>query len=106
VRYTCTALGHQLGAVLGGFSPLIAGALSAAAGDSWYPVALYVAVSCLISSLCVYASRETFRNDVHDTGVAPAEPGGRFTRALHGRELYEPEGRHATSAPADGVSSS
>ena len=50
VRYTGAAMGHQFGAVLGGFSPLIAGGLSAAYGNSWVPVALYVTVACLISA--------------------------------------------------------
>jgi MHS family shikimate/dehydroshikimate transporter-like MFS transporter len=63
-RYTGTAMGHQLGAAHGGFAPLIAGSLSAAAGRSWVPVAAYVAVSCLISTACVLASRETVHRRV------------------------------------------
>jgi MFS transporter, MHS family, shikimate and dehydroshikimate transport protein len=59
VRYTGAAMGHQLGGAITGFTPLIAGALSAAAGDAWWPVAIYVTVACLISVACVYASRET-----------------------------------------------
>jgi len=71
VRYTGAALGHQLGAVLGGFSPLIAGGLSAAYGDSWVPVAIYVTVACLISALCVYKARETCARRL--TAQQPAE---------------------------------
>jgi MFS family permease len=59
VRYTGAAMGHQLGGAITGFTPLIAGALSAATGDAWWPVALYVTVACLVSGACVYASRET-----------------------------------------------
>jgi MHS family shikimate/dehydroshikimate transporter-like MFS transporter len=59
VRYTGAAMGHQLGGALTGFTPLIAGALSAAAGDAWWPVAIYVTAACLVSAACVYASRET-----------------------------------------------
>jgi MHS family shikimate/dehydroshikimate transporter-like MFS transporter len=59
VRYTGAAMGHQLGGAITGFTPLIAGALSAAAGDAWWPVAAYMVVACLISAACVYASRET-----------------------------------------------
>ena len=76
VRYTGAALGHQFGAVLGGFSPLIAGGLSAAYGDSWVPVAIYVTVACLISAVCVYKSRETCARRL--AGSAPASK--RFTR--------------------------
>jgi MHS family shikimate/dehydroshikimate transporter-like MFS transporter len=78
VRYTGAALGHQFGAVLGGFSPLIAGGLSAAYGDSWVPVALYVTVACLISSVCVYKCRETCARRVGH--AAAAAEGTRFTR--------------------------
>jgi len=59
VRYTGAAMGHQLGGAITGFTPLIAGALSAATGDAWWPVAIYVVVACLISAACVYASKET-----------------------------------------------
>jgi MFS transporter, MHS family, shikimate and dehydroshikimate transport protein len=59
VRYTGAAMGHQLGGAITGFTPLIAGALSAAAGNAWWPVAIYVTVACLISAACVYASQET-----------------------------------------------
>jgi MFS family permease len=59
VRYTGAAMGHQLGGAITGFTPLIAGGLSAAAGDAWWPVAIYVVLACLISAACVYASRET-----------------------------------------------
>jgi hypothetical protein len=62
--------------VLGGFSPLIAGGLSAAYGDSWVPVAIYVTVACLISAFCVYKTRETCARRL--TAPAAAEP--RFTR--------------------------
>ena len=62
-------MGHQFGAVLGGFSPLIAGGLSAAYGNSWVPVALYVTVACLISAWCVYKSRETYSR-----GLTESEP--------------------------------
>ena len=60
VRYTGAAMGHQFGAVLGDFSPLIAGGLSAAYGNSWVPVALYVTVACLIRpGACTRAARRT-----------------------------------------------
>jgi MHS family shikimate/dehydroshikimate transporter-like MFS transporter len=64
VRYTGAAMGHQLGAALGGFTPLIAGGLAAAAGNHWYPVAIYVTVACIISAVCVSLSAETSRKDL------------------------------------------
>jgi MFS transporter, MHS family, shikimate and dehydroshikimate transport protein len=69
VRYTGAVLGHQLGAAITGFTPLIAGALSVAGG--WPLVAAYVTLACLISALCVYLAPETFRRDI--SAVDPAE---------------------------------
>jgi MHS family shikimate/dehydroshikimate transporter-like MFS transporter len=54
VRYTGAALGHQFGAAITGFTPLIAGALSVAAG--WPLVAAYVTLACLVSALCLPGS--------------------------------------------------
>jgi MFS transporter, MHS family, shikimate and dehydroshikimate transport protein len=71
VRYTGAAMGHQLGGAITGFTPLIAGALSAAAGDAWWPVAIYVTVACLISAACVYASRETLARKLAPARSAP-----------------------------------
>jgi MFS transporter, MHS family, shikimate and dehydroshikimate transport protein len=74
VRYTGAAMGHQLGGAITGFTPLIAGGLSAAAGDAWWPVALYVVVACLISAACVYASRETLARKLLPTPERSAAP--------------------------------
>ena len=63
--------------MLGGFSPLIAGGLSAAFGHSWVPVALYVTVACVISSICVYKCRETCARRLTATA---APESARFTR--------------------------
>jgi MHS family shikimate/dehydroshikimate transporter-like MFS transporter len=73
VRYTGAAMGHQLGGAITGFTPLIAGALSAAAGNAWWPVAIYVVVACLISSACVYASRETLARELARPEPEPAD---------------------------------
>jgi MFS transporter, MHS family, shikimate and dehydroshikimate transport protein len=77
VRYTGVALGHQLGAAITGFTPLIAGALSVAGG--WTLVASYVMLACPVSALCVYLAPETFRKDISasdsDYRRVVAEPG-------------------------------
>jgi MFS family permease len=62
VRYTGAALGHQFGAAITVFTPLIAGALSVAGGCTL--VASYVMLACLVSALCVYLAPETFRKDI------------------------------------------
>ena len=85
VRYTCAALGHQLGGAITGFAPLVATALSASAGGAWWPVAAFVTVCCAISATCVLASPETDRRR-HPCGGAdrtlPALTGGRANPAL------------------------
>jgi MFS family permease len=77
VRYTGAALGHQFGAAITGFTPLIAGALSVAGG--WTLVASYVMLACLVSALCVYLAPETFRKDISasdsDERQVVVEPG-------------------------------
>lgn len=60
VRYSAGALAAQIGAVLGGgLAPLIAALLVNAAGGAWWPVAVYVGVSLLVSIACTLALRET-----------------------------------------------
>jgi MFS transporter, MHS family, shikimate and dehydroshikimate transport protein len=62
VRYTGGALSYQLGAVLGGgFSPLIATALLGVDhGHSW-PIALYLLLAGLVSTICLVALRRLTR---------------------------------------------
>jgi hypothetical protein len=62
VRYTGAALGHQFGAAITGFTPLIAGALSVVGG--WILVASYVMLACLVS-----ASDSDERRVVAEPGV-------------------------------------
>ena len=53
VRYSGASIGYQLGAVVGGgFAPIIATALFAAYGST-LPIALYLALVCAISFVCV-----------------------------------------------------
>jgi MFS transporter, MHS family, shikimate and dehydroshikimate transport protein len=64
VRYSGVALGHELASVLaGGLSPLIATALLAWAGG-WWPVAVFLAVMGVITTVAVLASEETVARDL------------------------------------------
>ncbi len=55
VRYSGASLGYQIGSVVGGgFAPIIATALFAQYGSS-QPIALYLAVMCLISLVSIIA---------------------------------------------------
>lgn len=65
VRYSAGAMAAQIGAVLGGgLAPLIAAALMSAAGGEWWPVAVYVSASLILSVGCTLALRETKGSDL------------------------------------------
>ncbi|MCF7549330.1 shikimate transporter [Pseudonocardia sp. WMMC193] len=54
-RYSGAGVGYQFAsAIAGGFTPFIAAALAAATGGSWYLVATYMAVGCLISAVLAW----------------------------------------------------
>ena len=66
IRYSGVSIAYQLTSIFAGsLAPIIALALYQAY-DSWMPVAIYVAVACVISGLSALAARET-------RGVALAE---------------------------------
>jgi MFS family permease len=66
VRYSGASLGYQLGAIFGGaFAPVIANRLLAAFDDS-FPVAIYIAVACLISLVSVWLLHETSGTELHE----------------------------------------
>ncbi|WP_322104457.1 shikimate transporter [Paraburkholderia sp. J41] len=54
-RYSGAGVGYQIASVVGGgFTPFIAVGLVNLAGGSWYPVAGYLAIGCLISVLVAW----------------------------------------------------
>jgi MFS transporter, MHS family, shikimate and dehydroshikimate transport protein len=61
MRYTGASMGSGLGAILaGGFLPFIAKLLTTLDfNPTWYPVAAYLAVTCLISALAAYLGPDT-----------------------------------------------
>ncbi|MBZ9582919.1 shikimate transporter [Klebsiella quasivariicola] len=51
-RYSGAGVGYQVASVVGGgFTPFIAAALVTFSGGSWYSVAIYLTVGCLLSAL-------------------------------------------------------
>lgn len=69
-RYSGAGVGYQVAsAIAGGFTPFIATALVAATGGSWYLVAVYLGVGCLISFFAAMKIRNT-----HHTEEAAHEP--------------------------------
>ena len=79
VRYTGASVGYQLASVFaGGFAPLIAVALLAAADDKPTFVAIYMSVMALITVIATYFARETYQQDLGEAESRP--PTGRFVR--------------------------
>jgi len=65
LRYTGASLGYQMAAPLaGGMAPLIAASLVKAFPEQYWPLALYVAATALISLISVYFLAETSRKDL------------------------------------------
>ncbi|HEX9088988.1 MAG TPA: MFS transporter [Arthrobacter sp.] len=68
VRYTGMAMGNQLGLVLAGFAPMIAGMLLAPGVTGWVPVAVFATACMLIAAVSVYFSRETYKTPLEELG--------------------------------------
>ena len=63
VRYTGTSIGYQLGGVVAGFVPLVAGALVAGAGGASWPVAAIWTGCALIGLAAAWITGETRDRD-------------------------------------------
>jgi MHS family shikimate/dehydroshikimate transporter-like MFS transporter len=64
-RYTGIGVAYQTSALLGGApTPAIATALAAAFSQSFWPVAIYLAVMCAVSLVCMILAKETFRSSL------------------------------------------
>ncbi|MGH7922449.1 MAG: MFS transporter [Candidatus Dormibacteraceae bacterium] len=74
VRYTGVSIGYQFSNMLGGgFTPLIAVALTGAAGGAAWPVAAFVAAIGLASLIAVLTVPERAKKPLLETDVASAE---------------------------------
>jgi MFS family permease len=69
VRYTGMAMGNQLGLVLAGFAPMIAGMLLTPGATGWVPVAVFGTACMLVAAASVYYSRETFKTPIEELGA-------------------------------------
>jgi MFS family permease len=61
VRLSGMAIGTQIGFAIAGFAPTIAATLDGEDGTNWAPVAIFIAVLCLVNVLAVATARETYR---------------------------------------------
>jgi MFS family permease len=72
-RYTGIGVAYQVSALVGGApTPAIATALAAAFGQSYWPVAIYLAAICAISLICLILAKETFRDSLGTADHATA----------------------------------
>ena len=60
VRLSGMAIGTQIGFALGGFAPTIAASVQGTGPTGWYPVAIFVTITSLISAASVFTARETY----------------------------------------------
>jgi MHS family shikimate/dehydroshikimate transporter-like MFS transporter len=81
VRYSGVSIGYQLASIIGGgLGPLIATSLVAAAGGSFWPVAAWIALLCVITLVSVLVAAETYQGGE----FAAEQSGGRQTVAGQG----------------------
>ncbi|TDV55013.1 MFS transporter [Actinophytocola oryzae] len=73
VRLSGMAIGTQIGFAVAGFSPTIAAALDGEDGTRWVPVAVLVAVLCLVNVVAVATAKETYRVPTEQLG-GPTSP--------------------------------
>ena len=66
-RYAGVTLGREFSAIIGGgVAPLVCAALLAWSGNSWLPVAFYMAFTMLVSFATTYTVPETLDRDLND----------------------------------------
>ncbi|SHN47034.1 MFS transporter [Cryptosporangium aurantiacum] len=71
VRLSGMAIGTQIGFAIGGFAPTIGAAIAGDGRDGWLPVAIMLAVLCLISAAAAATARETAHVPTEDLGRKP-----------------------------------
>lgn len=74
IRYTGATLGYQLGAaIFGGTAPIIAASLFEMSGGQWWPIALYVALCCVISMIASKFIKQVAHIDTNNHEVETAD---------------------------------
>ncbi|MCA4131562.1 MFS transporter [Arthrobacter sp. M4] len=91
VRYSGMALGNQLGLLVAGFAPMIAGLLLTPGAAGWVPVAIFAAGCMAIAAISALLSRETATTPIELLGTP-------YLRAV--AIAQRSRGRKASPAPA------
>ena len=67
LRYSGISFGYQVAGIFGGgLAPIVATALIHWSGGAWWPVAMYLAVTALISFVSIYLASELYGVGVHE----------------------------------------
>jgi MFS family permease len=69
VRLSGMAIGTQIGFAIGGFSPSIAAAIAGKGSTGWVPVAVLVAVACVLSAISAATARDNYKVHLNDLGL-------------------------------------
>ncbi|GLH81930.1 MFS transporter [Bradyrhizobium sp. SSBR45G] len=73
VRYSGTAIGTQLGFLAAGFTPVISQSVLGDGPTGWMPVAIFIAIACVISAAAAATARETHTVGIEDLGKKTPE---------------------------------
>jgi MFS family permease len=68
VRYSGVALGLQLGLLVAGFTPAISEVLVPEGSTNWTPMAIFVAVVCVLSAVAALTAKETYKTPLDQLG--------------------------------------
>ncbi len=68
VRLSGMAIGTQIGFAIGGFSPTIAAAIEGDGKNGWVPVAVLVAVACVLSAISAATAKDNYNVHMNDLG--------------------------------------
>ncbi|GGG65271.1 MFS transporter [Kocuria dechangensis] len=68
IRYTGMAAGNQLGLVVAGFGPMIAGMIIGDGINGWIPVALFTVGCIVVAGVAVISARETAFTRIEELG--------------------------------------
>ncbi|MFG1927047.1 MFS transporter [Cryptosporangium sp. NPDC048952] len=73
VRLSGMAIGTQIGFAIGGFAPTIGAAVAGDGRSGWVPVAVMLAVLCVLSAAATATARETAHVPTADLGRTPEQ---------------------------------
>lgn len=73
VRYSGVALGIQVGIVVAGFTPAISEVLVPKGSTNWMPMAVFIAVVCLLSAVAALSAKETYKTPLEQLGLKKDE---------------------------------